>query len=254
MRLIELRPGELQEVVAANWPVLMAVGVVEYHGPHLPIGTDILLAQRLCEEVERRCRCVLAPPLPFGPTGSWAGGARDGEIDFPPDAFFAYARAALRGLLDLGFRRIYVVQHHQGAEGVQQLCLRRAAAELALEDGRASGPGWGRLPPGTGPYPAVFGRIRIGGLDAFLPAGTPPMPGGHAGQGETQLLMAAAPALVHLEDLPADRTALPRWLQDAADADPAAGRSWFERCVEAWARELGGAVASDDTPRAGISR
>ena len=40
MRFVEMRPEQLQDAVRRNVPVLMPAGVVEYHGPHLPIGTD----------------------------------------------------------------------------------------------------------------------------------------------------------------------------------------------------------------------
>lgn len=40
MYLIKMRPGQLRDAVQRNVPVLMAAGVVEYHGPHLPVGTD----------------------------------------------------------------------------------------------------------------------------------------------------------------------------------------------------------------------
>lgn len=59
----KLTPDKIQVAVARNVPVLMAAGVVEYHGPHLPVCTDLMMAGAVCEEEDRRCECVLAPPL-----------------------------------------------------------------------------------------------------------------------------------------------------------------------------------------------
>jgi hypothetical protein len=44
MILVKMRPEELKDAVKQNIPIIMAAGVVEYHGPHLPIGTDFLIA------------------------------------------------------------------------------------------------------------------------------------------------------------------------------------------------------------------
>lgn len=45
MILTKMRPEELKDAVKRNIPIIMAAGVVEYHGPHLPIGTDFLISQ-----------------------------------------------------------------------------------------------------------------------------------------------------------------------------------------------------------------
>src|SRR5659263_402032 len=153
MLLTKMRPEQLQDAVRRNVPVLMAAGVVEYHGPHLPIGTDYLITEGICIEVEKRCECVLAPSLPFGPTLSWAGAPEDGEADFAPEPFFLYAKEVLRCILKMGFQRIYILQHHQGSEGLQSLCLRKAAAELVREKTATWGAGWGRKPESELPKP-----------------------------------------------------------------------------------------------------
>ena len=128
-----MRPEQVQDAVARNVPVLMPAGCIEYHGPHLPIGTDFLIAESICVEVETRVACVMAPPLQFAPTLDWAAGPEEGEADFAPEPFFQYAREALRRIAALGFRRIYILQHHQGADGLEVLCLKRAAMEVVRE-------------------------------------------------------------------------------------------------------------------------
>lgn len=70
---------------------------------------------------------------------SWAAGPEDGEVDFDPEAFFVYAREMLRRIAALDFRRIYILQHHQGPDGLQVLCLKRAAMEVVRE----TTSGWG---------------------------------------------------------------------------------------------------------------
>ena len=139
-----MRPEQVQDAVTRKVPVLMPAGCVEYHGPHLPIGTDFLIANSICVEAEKRVECVMAPPLQFAPPLDWAAGPEEGEADFDPEAFFQYTRESLRRIAAMGFRRIYILQHHQGPDGLEVLCLKRAAMEVVRETVHAWGAGWGR--------------------------------------------------------------------------------------------------------------
>ena len=61
----------VEAAAAAGAGVLVPSGVIEQHGPHLPLGTDAyaayLLCRRLAEELAARGRQVLiAPPLFWG--------------------------------------------------------------------------------------------------------------------------------------------------------------------------------------------
>lgn len=64
---------EVEEAVKNNAIVLLPVGVVEAHGPHLPLGTDIFAALNQALEIKRHFEaeggaCVVAPPFYFGGT------------------------------------------------------------------------------------------------------------------------------------------------------------------------------------------
>ncbi|HGJ64361.1 TPA: creatininase family protein [bacterium] len=240
MILVKMRPEQLQDAVKRNVPIIMPAGVVEYHGPHLPIGTDFLIANAVCDGVEKACECVLAPPLPFGPTMSWAAGPEEGEIDFAPEPFFQYVKEILKHIMAMGFKRIYVCQHHQGLEGMQSLCLRRAASELIGEVGRSWGNGWGRGDHNKLPNPNLFSWIKVASPDSFshYEPGAEKMPVGHGGRGETQLIMGSLPETVRMGALDTVRDKMPPWLEDAEQANADEGKRWIEFCVQGWVREL----------------
>jgi creatinine amidohydrolase len=42
------------------------VGTCLQHGPHLPLGTDTVIVERLAEDVSRRTGVLLAPTLSYG--------------------------------------------------------------------------------------------------------------------------------------------------------------------------------------------
>lgn len=46
--------------------VLLPVGALEQHGPHLPLGTDALLATAVAQSVAARIGAIVAPPLRYG--------------------------------------------------------------------------------------------------------------------------------------------------------------------------------------------
>jgi creatinine amidohydrolase len=233
------RPKQLSDAVARNSPVLIPAGVMEFHGPHLPLGTDYLIASAICEQIAQRCECILVPGLPFGPTMSWAAGPDEGEVDFEPEPFFQYTLTLFRHLLKLGFRRIYVLQHHQGHEGLQSLCLQRAAREAIWEMSKTFPTGWGRPP--IPPEPAIFSCIQIAELDSFSiypDFEAPRVPVGHGGKGETQLMMAAYPNLVCMDALADWQGPLPEWLEDAHEARLEDGQRWMDFCINGWVSEL----------------
>jgi creatinine amidohydrolase len=46
--------------------VLLPVGTCLQHGPHLPLGSDTILVERLAEDISGRTGILLAPTLPYG--------------------------------------------------------------------------------------------------------------------------------------------------------------------------------------------
>lgn len=64
---------EVEASVKNNAIVFFPVGVVEAHGPHLPLGTDIFAALNQALEIKRYFEaeggsCIVAPPFYFGGT------------------------------------------------------------------------------------------------------------------------------------------------------------------------------------------
>ena len=71
MYLITMRPQQIQDAVRRNLPALFCAGSVEYHGPHLPVGTDFLIAESLLTEIEKKVNAWWLPL--FRSVPQWAG-------------------------------------------------------------------------------------------------------------------------------------------------------------------------------------
>ncbi|HEV8594417.1 MAG TPA: creatininase family protein [Thermoplasmata archaeon] len=152
--------------------VLLPVGAVEQHGPHLPLGADILQPMYVLERVSQRTGALVAPPIPYGLVQT--SRPFPGSISVSFDALRAYVRDVLAELVRNGFRRIVVVSGH--AEGVHLAALRTAAKEVVdLGDADITV---------LSDYEIIYGS-------EYAEEGE-----GHAGKIETSRVMAARPDLV----------------------------------------------------------
>ncbi len=66
LRLKELLPQEIDAVIARDARLVIPVGTCEQHGPHLPLGTDTIIAERLAEDLSGRFGVLLAPTVEYG--------------------------------------------------------------------------------------------------------------------------------------------------------------------------------------------
>ena len=175
-RLADLTWAEVAEVAGAT---LLAVplGATEQHGPHLPIGTDTLLATALAERLaEQRDDVLIAPALAYGASGEHA--AFPGTLSIGTEATTTVLVELVRGAD--AFRGVVLVCGHGG-----NLDAVRAAVATLTTEGRDVLAWWPSVPGG----------------DA------------HAGRTETSALLALAPDAVHLERAEAgnDRPLVELW-------------------------------------------
>jgi creatinine amidohydrolase len=156
---------------------LVPVGSTEPHGPHLGLGTDVVISAAACvkavELFERRgpLAAVIAPAISYGVTECAAG--FPGAVSVPAAVLTAYVAAACDGLLAQGVRHVCLVNNH--LEPAHDAAIRAAAA------GRA----------GKVSVACPLARRWARTLSAEFKRGEC-----HAGQYETSIVMAAAPELV----------------------------------------------------------
>jgi creatinine amidohydrolase len=120
-RLDELDPAGLEARLAARPALVIALGTIEWHSHHLPLGLDLLKAQAIAERAADRADAVLAPPA------WWAAGgvAFPHTLRLPGELVEPLLAETLRQLAGIGFRAIAVVNGHYGLEN--SIVVRRAA-------------------------------------------------------------------------------------------------------------------------------
>ena len=216
MRFDLMRPHEIREAIARNLPVLLPLGVMEYHGEHMGVGMDLLAVTRVLDRLEREAEIVILPPFAYG-AASYAVEGPEGTGTLHVDAgkIAPFAEEMFLGLLRIGFRNIHGVIHHQTenfAAGMPtDLAFRFAGRQAVfrfLERERGEG-WWGRSDmrdyyaqhdAGTDP----FNWIRVHPL--MSKAITADYPFDHAGIGETSLMLALAPETVEVERMGENRS------------------------------------------------
>ncbi len=238
-------PGQIRTAIAQGWPIVLPLGVLEYHGEHMAVGMDTLAVVKILEILEKEMDIVILPPFYYG-AASYAVEPPEGSGSVHVDAekLLPMAQDMFRGLLRIGFRNIHVVIHHQTenfAAGMPTDLAFKFAARQAifafLEKQRGEG-WWGsekmadyyaRQSVGDDP----FNWIKVHPL--MSPATMEGYPFDHAGLGETSLLMALCPEGVDL-GLVADE----RWYTRSARQSSAdLGRRGRDLILAQLKRELG---------------
>src|SRR5487761_770368 len=111
------------QLLAASGTAVIAVGSVEQHGGHLPLGTDAFAAQSIAERVAFRLDTVVAPLGPLGVAPyhlPWPG-----SLSLSPSTLTAVLVDVCAALRHAGVSRIVLVNWHEGNSAT----LRLAAAE-----------------------------------------------------------------------------------------------------------------------------
>ncbi len=147
-RLQWLRPAEILAAQAHKSIVYLPIGPLEWHGPHLPLGTDPLQAESLALTLAGRVGGLVHPTLWWGTErerdpGTLQNLGFQGDewivgMDFPsltlpsfyvPEEQFALVvRWTLENLARHGFRLIVVVNGHGATNQIAH--LQRLVAEL----------------------------------------------------------------------------------------------------------------------------
>jgi creatinine amidohydrolase len=176
------------ELLAARADLaLLPVGPPEAHGPHLPVGTDLLAARELCERAAgalaaRGVECLIAPLLAY----CLAEVARPfpGTITVRAEVVAGLVADICGSLARSGFRHTLVVSGHAEEENLAAL---RAGARLASQAGAlASVSEWY-----GGALPGLLHLLEEEHPEHDL----------HAGEWETALVLLRAPDLVDREAL-----------------------------------------------------
>src|SRR4051812_42134091 len=65
-RIKVMRPGEIARILERDPRLIIPVGTCEQHGPHLPLGSDTMIVDRLSCDLSSEFDVLLAPTVEYG--------------------------------------------------------------------------------------------------------------------------------------------------------------------------------------------
>lgn len=109
-----LNANHTTDHIATARPTLAvwAIGAIEQHGRHLPIGTDWIVVDALAQRVAIELNALLVPSIPF--SLSECHGELPGTVWLKPATLAAVARDVVRSLVAQGVRQVLVLNGHGG--------------------------------------------------------------------------------------------------------------------------------------------
>ena len=179
-----LTAPEIRAVAAnADAMVLLPVGSLEQHGPHLPTITDTASASAVA--VRAAELIAGAPPVLVLP-GLWTGMSEHhlpfgGTISLNFEEFRGVLRGVVRSLRAVGFRRLLIVNGHGGNIDPLSVAARELAHEFAM--------------------PVVACTPWFVAAEPVAAILTTAKTALHACEGETSLMLAIAPDIVRADKL-----------------------------------------------------
>ncbi len=172
---------ELETSDVAGWIAVLPLAATEQHGPHLPLGTDVLIAEAYLAAV----RDLLSDTLPVTFLPLQPVGISTEHIDFPGTltlptevalkSWFAIGESVARA----GLKKLVMVTSHGGNS---------AAMTLVAQDLRAA----------FGMLAVTTSWSRFGGPDGLF-AEDELRHGIHGGAVETAIMLARHPGLVRMD-------------------------------------------------------
>jgi creatinine amidohydrolase len=251
---------ELARAAAGRAVVLWGLGVIEQHGPHLPLGTDVYMPSELLRRVrkllaEKGVESVIMPPFYWGV--NQVSGMFPGSFVVRPETMIELMVDLIKSLKKDSFARLFCVSGHGDAlhNHTIHAGIRRGEEESGVKAYFVGAPSFFKrlgIEPGDPHILPTPGEIERPGKYFDV----------HAGKFETSSMWAVYPQLVKDELLPTLKSTdfviedLTEWRKGGEHAlrktpqgflgDPAASdRSFGEQIMAGHAALVAAAIAEE---------
>ena len=175
-------------------PVFLPVGATEQHGPHLPLGTDAMLAGAVSRDVADAVNGLVAPTLSYGyKSQPKCGGGQHfgGTTSLDASTLIGQVRDTVREFVRHGVKKLVVVNGHY-----ENQWFLIEGIDLAMREVRGSGIEIMRL--------EYWDFFTAPTLARIFPEGFPGYALEHAAVLETSMMLHYHPGLVRLDFIPTD--------------------------------------------------
>jgi len=123
----EMSSQEITEALKKTDTVIVPLGTLEQHGPHLPVGTDTLIPIRIAKLVAERSKVLVAPPVYYGNSLSMMD--MKGVFTITPDSLASLLLDLCRSFARQGFNIIVFINGNGGNTQVLDFIGQRVRME-----------------------------------------------------------------------------------------------------------------------------
>ncbi len=244
MRYELMLPHQIRTAIDGHWPVVLPLGVLEYHGEHMAVGMDTLAVTGILEILESETNLVILPPFIMAPRATRSN-HRNAQARFTstPRRCCPSPRRCSPGSYASAsetFTSSSIIRLR-----ISPSACRRTSPSSSRPDKRSlpSSRGSAERDGGAPSSMAAYYASQSAGDDPFnwikahplLPSSVmESYPFDHAGQGETSLLLALMP-----EGVDQSRISSDKWYSGSArDASAELGMKGRDRILAHLRREL----------------
>jgi creatinine amidohydrolase len=172
----ELTAAEFREAIAkAQGTCLLPFGILEKHGPHMPLGTDLLNVRYVAEHAVQQEYAIIFPEYYFGQIAE--ARHEPGTIAYNADLQLKLLQATTDEMARNGCKKVIIVNGHGGNEH-----LLPYFAQTQLDE----------------PHDYVV-YVQWGHEATKKAGGEKEGPDWHAGESETSNMLVSHPNLVHMD-------------------------------------------------------
>ncbi|MBE5866270.1 MAG: creatininase family protein [Lachnospiraceae bacterium] len=129
---------EIENAAADKIPVLFPLGVIEEHGPHLTLASDINWSYCMCKMVkdklqQKGCESIIAPPYYWGI--NHCTGGFPGSFSLKMETMQQVLFELFENLQNFGFAEVYCFSYHGDPAHVRAIegAIRKANDELDIQ-------------------------------------------------------------------------------------------------------------------------
>lgn len=129
--IIYMNRNEVAEAVKEFPVAVMPIGSTEQHGYHLPLGTDIFLAEGISRKLCENTGAILLPSMPYG--YSWVWRDIPGTVSLKEKNVERVINDAAKSLSRYGVKLFIIVNGHDANNAAMKYAVRDLEDELDMK-------------------------------------------------------------------------------------------------------------------------
>ena len=108
----EMSSQEFEEISKSCDTVIIPGGAIEVYGPHMPLGSDSIVSEGICQLVAEKTNAIIGPMIEVGESA--ALGMFPGTIIIKPETYSAVMKDVIDSLIKWGYKNFMFINMHAG--------------------------------------------------------------------------------------------------------------------------------------------